>query len=307
MPALSTIPLQPPPDADEFEKILIPYAQATYQGQASQYGRKGQKQDGIDIIVDRHNGSRFLIQCKDYLKTDVTDKKIDKWIKKAEDEVKFDFEKLIIALGCERDGLLQKYVCMLSDERKADGKFLVSIIFWDDIQQFVKLDEDLLRNYYPNIFYSNERVEEKYKEVNSTDTESQKRPEPIKTEAEIRSQCLDLIVKYRIKEYLDADQYAGFPFELVTEGDLFEIELQDLLNRSIRYKASDRYYEVSEFLGAFSQFTYYMATICTSNGAYARYTIPMYEGAGVEIEKQKRKIEKLREKAKMKLDEIEDS
>lgn len=304
MPALSTIQLPPPTDADEFEKILVEYVQVEYQGQASQYGRRGQAQDGIDIIVDRHDGRRFCIQCKDYLKRAVTCKKIDAWVSKAEN-VPFEFDKLIIAVGCERDSSLQRYVCRLSDARKDEGKFLVSIVFWDDIQQFVKSDENLLRVYYPNFFYSNERIKEKYREVHTTETK--KRPEPVKSEAEIRNTFLKLIVKYRIEEYLNADPYAGFSFDLVTEGDLFEIELQDLLRRAILYNASDRYYQTTEFKDVFSQFTYYLSTICTSNGELVKYTEPMYDGAEKEIVDQEHKLEKLRKRAIENLNEIKDS
>jgi len=238
------------------------------------------------------------------LKTAITSKKIDTWASKAAD-VPFEFDKLIIVVGCERDSSLQRYVCQLSDERKVDGKFLVSIVFWDDVQQFVKRDEDLLRVYYPNFFYSNEKVEEKYREVHST--KSNKRPKPVSSEAEIRNTCLGLIVKYRIEEYLHVDPYAGFSFDLVTEGDLFEVELQDLIRRALRYNASDRYYEATEFQDAFSQYTYYMSTICTSNGEFVKYTKPTYDGAEKEIVEQEQKLGKLRKEAMEKLKTIMDS
>lgn len=64
MPSLSMLRLPPPSDSAEFENMLVDYTKSVYRVQASVYGRKGQAQHGIDVIVETY--SRICIQCKDY-------------------------------------------------------------------------------------------------------------------------------------------------------------------------------------------------------------------------------------------------
>lgn len=89
------------------------------------YGRQGQKQFGIDILINDLN--RTVIQCKDF---SITEDDIDKTV----DDIyitnnnKFGTNRIIIANTGKRDSKLQDY---------ADTKNNVELIFWEDICSYI--------------------------------------------------------------------------------------------------------------------------------------------------------------------------
>lgn len=237
MPSLSMYQLPIPTDSLEFEKMLMDYARSVYHAPASLYGRKGQKQHGIDVIVDTN--PRTFIQCKDYQRTSVTTSKIDSWIAEAENHP-ISFTHFVIAVTAPIDAKIQEYVYRVSDERAKEGKYTVSILFWADIEHVIKIDPNLLRIYYPEFYISEERVLEsqkiKVEEKSAIKTAMDKPLEDsilINSEAKLRAKFLELVVKYHIQAFLRADAFEGFSFDLVTDVDCFTIDMQSLLDKSI--------------------------------------------------------------------------
>ena len=117
MSSLSMYSLPVLQDEKEFEKVLMDYGHTIYGGTAYVLGTKGQAQHGIDVIVDKEDGSRVCIQCKNYNRIPVTLSKIDSWIKDAE-QSPVKFKHFVIAVSSIRDAKLQEYVCTISDKRK---------------------------------------------------------------------------------------------------------------------------------------------------------------------------------------------
>ena len=69
MPSLSMYPLHPPKDFSEFESMVVDYARITYGAITNKYGRKGQKQYGVDIVIEtipRSKAIEYLTKIKEW-------------------------------------------------------------------------------------------------------------------------------------------------------------------------------------------------------------------------------------------------
>lgn len=117
------------------------------------YGRRGQKQYGLDILIHENDlfeqSSRIGIQCKHVSKLTydgASGDSILKEVAKADAGVQ-KIKLLIIATTKESDVSLQNSVSTLSEERIKKGLFPVSIISWNDISNYINQDPELL-NYY---------------------------------------------------------------------------------------------------------------------------------------------------------------
>lgn len=126
----------------------------------SMYGRRGQKQYGLDVLVYKDNlnksSNRIGIQCKHVSKLlfDGNDKvTIVKEIAKA-DSGRQEISQLIIATSLPSDQKLTDAVNALSDERVNEGKFPVEIQFWNDIENYIANSSVLSQRYHSNSNYS---------------------------------------------------------------------------------------------------------------------------------------------------------
>lgn len=129
------------------------------------YGRRGQKQYGLDVLVYKDNlnksSNRIGIQCKHVSKLlfDGNDKvTIVKEIAKA-DSGQQEISQLIIATSLPSDQKLTDAVNALSDERVNEGKFPVEIQFWNDIENYIANSSVLNQRYHSNSNYS-EKIEQ---------------------------------------------------------------------------------------------------------------------------------------------------
>ena len=336
MPSMSMIRLPQISDEKEFENVLMDYGQTVYKGIATVYGRSGQVQYGIDVVVEKENGDRVCIQCKNYRDTKVTVDKIDNWIEEAEKSSVL-FEHFVIAVACRRDIKLQNHVFKVCDERKRAGLFTVSIIFWDDIEHYIKKDLNLLRMYYPEFFYKEYCFADAYNKVNgpiqdkkynenssigkshiiNADDKSielkdmdylcmleEKKLIPIGSIFELKKEYLDIIVHHKISEFLRADITVGFAFDLAIECDVFEVELQDLIDRAIIFKGNDLYELICKFQNIFSLYIEYLTTISQSDGVIIRFASLRYEGAAMNEKNEIEEADRLRRMTWELLEEI---
>lgn len=251
MPSLSMYKISAPTDAKEFENLLLDYAANVYYGRATLLGRQGQVQHGIDVVVTCDDYSKVCVQCKDITKRSITKNDIDQWITESETSP-INMKLFVIAVAGERDASIQEYVYQKMENRIINGKYPVEIIFWDDIEHFVKLREDLLRVYYP--FLCQEKNEDRRYNV-------EKYPELIKSEGELRIAFLNEFVKYRIEEMMSVDIFVGFPSQLVIMCDDFEFEIQQVLYRAIAIKEVGTYSKIQEFLAALKEYNSYLSSI----------------------------------------------
>ena len=112
-------------------------------------GRKGQKQDGIDVFVNAKDIGRIGIQCKKYFLTKLKREHIEEEVEKA-DRNKVPIKRLLIATTSPSDVSLLKEVLLLSDEREAKGLFIVEVEFWEDIENRINRFTVLQNSYAPN-------------------------------------------------------------------------------------------------------------------------------------------------------------
>lgn len=112
-------------------------------------GGKGQAQRGVDVYVRPKDGGTVGIQCKKYTRTKLTWADVLDEVKKA-DEGKQPITMLLVATTSDSNAELQQNVMALSDERRAAGKFDVSVEFWEDIQCRIDSLPILQQRYAPH-------------------------------------------------------------------------------------------------------------------------------------------------------------
>jgi len=134
MPTPSTSDLPKPKSWDEFEDITWEIYKRKWQdNHAQRYGRSGQEQNGIDIYGRQNSSDKYIgVQCKRYKDKKLTQEIIKAEIVKAEG-FSYPLSEYIIATTASRDTKLQDFVLSLNQERGAENKFAVYIVFWEDI------------------------------------------------------------------------------------------------------------------------------------------------------------------------------
>jgi len=145
MPTTTLMHLPKTKSEDEFESICTDVLIDFYKKPFSRYGRKGQKQNGVDIFCDVDNGKRIVSQCKNYLSLNADDliKQIEKDIMAAAEE--FEIDAFVIMTAHERDTKVQDFV----SEQKRKYLFLIELWFWEDIQIKLIENKELLYKHYP--------------------------------------------------------------------------------------------------------------------------------------------------------------
>ncbi len=144
-----------PKSWDTFEDIVCDVFSRNFNSYNFQrYGRSGQKQFGVDIagIV---NDSLIGIQCKHYPSENLSKKEIDKEVLRADNFYPLLSELIIVTSG-DRDTVTTSYVLELSQKRKSNSKFPITIKFWDDIYSWLSEYPDILYKYFTKYFPSSE-------------------------------------------------------------------------------------------------------------------------------------------------------
>jgi hypothetical protein len=151
MPTPSTSDLPKPKSWDEFEDITWEiYKRKWHDNHAQKYGRSGQPQNGIDIYGQENSSGNYIgVQCKRYKDNKLNKEIIKEEIVKAEG-FSSPLNEYIIATTESRDTKLQDFVWSLNEERRLENKFLVYIVFWEDICNDLAdtNNRDLLKKHY---------------------------------------------------------------------------------------------------------------------------------------------------------------
>ncbi|WP_052448330.1 hypothetical protein [Pseudomonas rhodesiae] len=148
MPNFNTARIPAPESASEFEKIVNAAVQIRWRGTVFQrYGRPGQQQDGVDVYANSGPEVRIAIQCKNTCYTiplPVVEQEVDK-----AEKFKHPIKLLYVATSQPNDRNIQDSVWKLSRERESQGKFGVSLLFWEDIISDLAKDPPTLLSFYP--------------------------------------------------------------------------------------------------------------------------------------------------------------
>ena len=262
MPSLSTYNL-PLPSAREFEMLMRDFAEIKYQGQASLNGRPGQKQNGVDIVVKCSDGKRVCVQCKNWERElEISD--IDTMITEAE-KFSVNISLFVIAVTTKANANIQRYVYNLSDR-----------------EQVVKINESLLRAYYPELYINLGDNKQKLQMYSNSITD----------EKELRNCFLSSVSKYHIIDMLSVDPFAGFEIQLVIDTDCFEIDMKDIMDKAIVIAGTKSYAEIAEFLAMYGNYCQYMSMI--AEPANERMLIVRNPFERQRIHEHKEKIEEFR-------------
>ncbi|TCU13739.1 restriction endonuclease [Rhizobium sullae] len=156
MPSVLSLELPLPKNWQDFETIVRDaLAQRWKSTTLQKNGRTGQKQHGIDIWGPDEIGRSVGIQCKRY-KGALNLNHVSDEVANAEN-FKGQLTTLFVATTAEHDAKLQQQVRLLSDKRVAQGKFAVSLLYWDEIAASLVLNPAVFSAHYPQIKLEKEK------------------------------------------------------------------------------------------------------------------------------------------------------
>lgn len=135
--------LTPPSTPQDFEDLChTVYRVAFKDPTATKNGRSGQKQHGVDVFVMRESEERYGIQCKHKSFRTLTTAIVDEEVALA-DSGPVRIDHLLIATTAANDAKLIAYAAALSDRRTGEGKFKVSLAFWDTFESLIRAYPEL--------------------------------------------------------------------------------------------------------------------------------------------------------------------
>jgi hypothetical protein len=148
------VEIAPPANWQDFERLTLDYAKKQWKDEyAQRHGRQGQAQSGVDIY-GTHSISHELIgiQCKKKKHFEVPSKQLTI----AEIDVEIDAAKtfsprldhFIIATTGPRDADLQGHIRI---QNQSGIPFKVSLLFWEDYQEFLNDHVGLMYKYYKEV------------------------------------------------------------------------------------------------------------------------------------------------------------
>lgn len=153
MPGIE-VEIAPPANWQDFERLTLDYARRAWQDDyAERNGRPGQAQAGVDVVGYNSSARETTgIQCKkkqNYASPSkrLTTAEIDDEVTAAKGFTT-QLDRLVIATTGPRDANLQAHVRALND---GSQPFKVSLMFWEDYQDFLNNHIDLMYRYYKEV------------------------------------------------------------------------------------------------------------------------------------------------------------
>jgi hypothetical protein len=191
MPTISSSIIPPPKSWEEFEDITLSATKLRWKSaEFFGNGRRGQRQDGVDVFGTTTDGQLVGVQCKNSI-GGLAESVVTKEIGNAE-----SFEpvlsSLYVATTAPRDVTLQESIRKISADRKAAGKFSVDLLFWEDIAADLAADEQVFFKHYPQF--------------------SPIKDLPKEHDHKLYEELMDLLPSGGIIEFLDQNNMAGFSF-----------------------------------------------------------------------------------------------
>lgn len=224
----------------EFENMVTDYFKKEYNS-VQLYGRKGQKQYGIDIIITFINSNRehefIVVQCKNYSPKEAElDDIIDDAIEGSR-RLPGSVSKIVIALGCERDTKIHDYIL-----KKSPIGLVIEPLFWEDISSLIASDKNLLNNYYLQISNNTISIEELLNFFNES------------------------IQECHILDIIRNNPLYGMPKDFVWNMQIFCIEIEKQLDKAILLQQDTTYQKISEFSNWIGYYNSYLAKHMTPAG-----------------------------------------
>ena len=141
-----------PETEDDFEAMCCMLYQRVYHDPGlMRVGGAGQAQFGVDLLgVDRRmpGGLSVGLQCKHYVKKRFTLATVTDDVDEA-DKAKLAIEHLTFATTAPPSAEIVRKVHELSEQRRKNGRFTVSVEYWNTIQAHVRTFPEVGRAYIP--------------------------------------------------------------------------------------------------------------------------------------------------------------
>jgi hypothetical protein len=167
---MSKYQFPPLKDEKEFESLVNDLCEEKYGITFQVYGRKGQKQDGIDGLSFSRDKKLIVYQCKNKLINRDDNKIQTELLKDIQIEVKTasieftNIDTFIFANSFKQDTVLQDKASDLTIQYG----FSVIVWSWDEIEKLLEKYPNVAKQYYPEIYdksiLSEDEIKQKFKE-----------------------------------------------------------------------------------------------------------------------------------------------
>jgi hypothetical protein len=144
----------PPKDWQQFERLSRALLSEVYRGRFQLWGRRGQRQNGVDAVLQRADGTVVALQCKGRsqgigkkLKPDDIDAAVTSTAGFPQ-----RIDEFIILTTSPDDVALQSRATRLTAERLVQGAGKVEVWGWSTVCDHISSHEKILRNFYGRWF-----------------------------------------------------------------------------------------------------------------------------------------------------------
>lgn len=139
-----------PADWKQFERLSIALMSCVFGSRFDQYGREGQRQDGVDLYCRLKDGSIIAVQCKGRngnLGKKLTVAEVDKAVQETESFlVKID--RFFILTTSPHDAALTNRALELTEQRALVGKGSVEVWGWESLENIIRENASLQDSFY---------------------------------------------------------------------------------------------------------------------------------------------------------------
>jgi len=145
--------LPPPANWQDFEGLCLDLLGEIYGiDQVQKYGRPGQGQSGIDIIIGPDPKNDWIgVQCKKkdvYPEKCLRESEVQREVTNAT-AFKPTISQYIVVTSAPRDKKIQDLAMEITERHRGEGKFSVKIWSWDDIEELLRKTPAVLKRWYP--------------------------------------------------------------------------------------------------------------------------------------------------------------
>ena len=218
----------------EFEYFMVDYAKIVLKMDAQIYGHNGEAQNGVDIVIyNKNKVIKEAIQCKNY----ITNNKVNKGfivgcIQKADTFIP-KIKKLYIAFAFDNTKKLIDFCNEINEVRSQQGKFVVELIFWDEISKNICHQPELINKYYkPFVDMLSDPIRNKpysNKEIG------------LDFEWEMFKGFDKLVYECEVKSFIESNPSDGIPVGIVDKIEDFYFQTEEYLRKYFFWCKSEVY------------------------------------------------------------------
>ncbi|WP_338724179.1 hypothetical protein V9L16_00285 [Pseudomonas tolaasii] len=139
-----------PADWKQFERLSIALMSCVFGSRFDQYGREGQRQDGVDLYCRLKDGSIIAVQCKgrdENLGKKLTVAQLDKAVTEAT-TCPFKIDHFFVLTTSPHDANLIDHALKLTQERSLIGLGSVEVWGWQSLENIIRENTSLQDSFY---------------------------------------------------------------------------------------------------------------------------------------------------------------